>query len=208
MRPVAAVLALVLLLGTQAYAQAPAGTGDAPCVPRQANLGGIGRAGVVAFTAAISRAPVCAVFANVAFDGFDAHLGDAPAPDAVVSAAVVPGGEVSVSLAGVTLSGIGPYVVAPGGSFPESAGDIAEAPRVVLAFAGQRVLLIGTTALELVDLTRVLRDRPDLFGADAVERAVVIASGPNATLSLRSDDGVIGAASIATPTLLSLAKRR
>ena len=177
-------------------------------MPRQANLGGVGRAGVVAFTAAISRAPVCAVFANIAFDGFDAHLGDAPAPDALISAAIGPGGDVTVSLPGATLSGVGPYVVAPGGKFPDSGGDITQAPRVVLAFAGQRVLLIGTTALELVDLTRVLRDRPDLFGADAVERAVVIASGPNATLSLRTDDGVIGAASIATPSLLSLVKRR
>jgi hypothetical protein len=208
MRPVAAALALVLALGTQAYAQAPGGTGDSPCAPRQANLGGIGRAGVVAFTAAISRAPVCAVFANVAFDGFDARLGDAAAPDALISAAVSPGGDVTVSLAGATLSGVGPYVVAPGGSFPESAGDITEAPRVVLAFAGQRVLLIATTPLELVDLTRVLRDQPDLFGADAVERAVVIASGPSAALTLRTEDGIIGAPSIATSPVLSIMKRR
>jgi hypothetical protein len=208
MRPSIAAFVLALALGTPAYAQTPAGTSNPPCAPHEANLGGIGRGGVVAFTAAISGAPVCAVFANVAFDGFDARLGDAPAPDALVSSAVSPGGDVTVLLAGATLSGVGPYVVAPGGNFPESAGDVTEAARVVLAFAGQRVLVIATTPVELVDLTRVLRDRPDLFGADAVERAVVIASGPNAALSLRTDGGVIGAASIAAPSVLSLVRRR
>jgi hypothetical protein len=208
MRPAIAALALGLAVCTPAYAQVPAGTGDTPCAPRQTNLGGIGRAGVVAFTGAISGAPVCAAFANVAFDGFEARLGAAPAPDALISAAVSPGGDVTVPLEGATLSGVGPYVVAPGGSFPAAAGDVTEAARVVLAFAGQRVLLIATTPVELVDLTRVLRDRPDLFGADAVERAVVIASGPNAVLSLHADGGVIGASSIATPSVLSLVKRR
>lgn len=205
--PIAA-LALVLAVGTPAYAQAPASPTDAPCVPRETSLGGIGRAGIVAFTGAISRAPVCAVFANVAFDGFDARLGDGTAADALVSAAVDPAGEVTVPLAGTTLTGVGPYVVAPGGSFPAAAGDVTEAARVVLAFAGQRVLVIATTPVELVDLTRVLRDRPDLFGADAVERAVVIASGPNAALSLHTETGIIGAPSIATPSVLSLMKRR
>jgi len=208
MRFALAALALALAAAAPTLAQAPAAPGDASCTPRETALGGIGRAGVVAFTAAISRAPVCAVFANVAFDGFDARLGDAPAADALVSAAITTGGDVTVPLDGATLTGVGPYVVAPGGSFPAGAGDVGEAPRVVLAFAGQRVLLIGTTALELVDLTRLLRDRPDLFGADAVERAVVIASGPNAALALRTDAGVIGAASIATPAVLSLVKRR
>ena len=204
-----AIAALVLLaIGTPAYAQSPGGPTDAPCSPRETSLGGIGRAGVVAFTGAISRAPVCAVFANVAFDGFDARLGDGAAADALVSAAVNPGGDVSVPLAGATLTGVGPYVVAPGGSFPAGSGDITEAAHVVLAFAGQRVLLIATTPVELVDLTRVLRDRPDLFGADAVERAVVIASGPDAALSLHADGGVIGAASIASPSVLSLMRRR
>jgi hypothetical protein len=208
MRPPIAVFALVLALGTPAYAQAPAGANNPPCAPHETNLGGIGRAGVVTFTGAISGATVCAVFANVAFDGFDAHLGDAPAPEAVIASAVSTGGDVTIELAGTTLSGAGPYVVAPGGNFPESTGDVSEAAHVVLAFAGQRVLLIATTPLELVDLTRVLRDRPDLFGADAVERAVVIASGPNAVLSLHADGGVIGAASIATPSVLSVTRRR
>jgi hypothetical protein len=114
---------------------------------------------------------------------------------------------VSVQLDGVTLTGVGPYVVAPGGNFPDAGGDVSEAARVVLAFSGQRVLLIATTPLELVDLTRVLRDRPDLFGADAVERAVVIASGPNAALSLHGDGAPIGTLSIPAPPVLALVKR-
>jgi hypothetical protein len=208
MRPAIAALVLVLAVGAPARAQAPAAPADTPCTPRQSNLGGIGRAGVVAFTAAISRASVCATFANVAYDGFDARLGDTPPPDALAVAAVTGGGDVSVPLDGATLTAAGPYVVAPGGRFPDSTGDVSEAARVVLAFSGQRVLLIATTPLELVDLTRVLRDRPDLFGADAVERAVVIASGPTAVLSLRGEAGVIGASSVATAPVLSLLKRR
>jgi hypothetical protein len=212
MRPALAVIALAVAAAAPAAAQTPApqtspAAADAPCTPRQANLGGIGRAGVVAFIAPVSRAPVCATFANVAFDGYEAHLGDAPAPDFLIAAAVIPGGNVTLPLEGATLSGVGPYAVAPGGTFPDTGGDISEAPRVVLAFAGQRVLLIATSAVELVDLTRVLRNTPDLFGADAVERAVVIASGPNAALALRSDDGLIGAPSIATAELLWLSKR-
>ena len=85
-------------------------------------------------------------------------------------------------------------MVAPGGVIPSFGADTAEAPRVVLAFAGQRVLLIGTTPVALVDLAQELRSQPDLFGADAIERAVILASGPDAALSLRSDDGNFGAA--------------
>lgn len=207
MRPAIAALVLVLAAGAPAGAQTPAAPSDAPCTPRQTNLGGIGRAGVVSFTAAISRAQVCATFANVAFDGFEARLGDAAPADALAAASVVTGGNVSVPLDGLTLTGVGPYVVAPGGNFPDSAGDVNEAARVVLAFSGQRVLLIATTPLELVDLTRVLRDRPDLFGADAVERAVVIASGPNAVLSLHGDGPPIGTLSNPAPPVLALVKR-
>jgi hypothetical protein len=172
------------------------------------NLGGIGRAGVVAFTGPISGAPACATFANVASDGFDARVGDAAASDALVAATTGTGGEVTVPLRDTALSGVGPYVVAPGGGFPPSNGDVGEASRIVLAFAGPRVLLIATTPVELVDLTRVLRDRPDLFGADAVERAVVIATGPQAALSLRTDSGTIGAPAVVAPSVLSLVKRR
>lgn len=206
MRLVIAALGLICAVGAPAAAQtAPS---DAACVPRQMNLGGIGRAGVVAFTGPISGAPACATFANVASDGFDARVGDAAASDALVAATTGTGGEVTVPLRDTALSGVGPYVVAPGGGFPPSNGDVGEASRIVLAFAGPRVLLIATTPVELVDLTRVLRDRPDLFGADAVERAVVIATGPQAALSLRTDSGTIGAPAVVAPSVLSLVKRR
>ncbi|HEX3467646.1 MAG TPA: hypothetical protein VHT05_06165 [Candidatus Elarobacter sp.] len=208
MRLALAALALAVAAGGPVSAQTVTPPPDAPCTTRQTNLGGIGRGGVVSFVAAVSRAPVCATYANVAYDGFDAHLGDAPAPDALAAAAVTGGGDISLPLGGATLTGVGPYVVAPGGAFPDGIGDITEAPRVVLAFAGPRVLLISTTAVELVDLTRMLRDRPDLFGADAVERAVVIAGGPAAALELQGDSGPIGPPSIAAPAVLSLTKRR
>jgi hypothetical protein len=206
MRPVIAALALACAVAAPAAAQtAP---GEAACAARQTNLGGIGRAGVIAFTGPISGAAACATFANVASDGFDAHVGDAAAPDALVAATTGTGGDVTVPLRDMALSGVGPYVVAPGGGFPPSNGDVGEAPRIVLAFAGPRVLLIATTPVELVDLTRVLRDRPDLFGADAVERAVVIAAGPQAALSLRTDSGTIGASAVVATSVLSLVKRR
>lgn len=204
MRPAIAALALACAVAAPAAAQTT--PSDAPCAPRQTNLGGIGRAGVVAFVGPISRAAACATFANVAFDGFAAHVGDTAATDALAVATVGTGGDVTVPLGDATLSGVGPYVVAPGGGFPASSGDVSEAPRVVLAFAGPRVLLIATTPVELVDLTRVLRDRPDLFGADAVERAVVIAGGPQAALSLRTDSGTIGAPAVTAPSVLSLVK--
>ncbi len=207
MRLALAVIALILLADSPAAAQTSPAAG-APCTPRQTNLGGIGRAGVVAFTAPVSRAPVCATFANVAFDGFEAQLGASAPDDALIAAAVIPGGDVTVALEGATLSGVGPYVVTPGGGFPDAAGDVAEAPRVVLAFSGPRVLLIATTPVELVDLTVVLRSMPDLFGADAVERAVVLASGPGAALRLRGDGGSIGPSAIATAAVLSISKRR
>jgi len=204
MRLAIAALTLSCALSLPAAAQT---VPDTACAPRQANLGGIGRASVVAFTGAVSGAAVCATVANVSLDGFDASVGEAPAPDALVVAALGTGGDVSVPLREITLTGVGPYVVAPGGGFPPG-GDMTEAPRLVLAFAGPRLVLIATTAVELVDLTRILRDRPDLFGADAVERAVLIASGPQATLSLRADSGTFGAPAVTSTSVLSLSKRR
>jgi hypothetical protein len=200
----AAALALALAAAPPVLAQpVPA----APCTARAANLGGIGRATVVAFTSPVFGTRVCAVVANLAFDGFSARIADAPASDALVSATVTGGGEVTLPLEGATLTGVGPYVVAPGGVFPNFGGDISEVPRVVFAYAGQRVLVIGTTAVALVDLARILRTEPDLFGADAIERAVVLASGPAAALALNSADGPIGSPVLAAPRLLLLIKR-
>ncbi|GAC1615602.1 MAG: hypothetical protein NVS4B13_09860 [Candidatus Elarobacter sp.] len=105
------------------------------------------------------------------------------------------------------LSGAGPYVIAPGGVLPSFGGDTAEAPRVVVAYAGQRVLVIGTTPVALLDLARALRDHPGLFDADAIERAVVIASGPGAALSLNTAGGTLGATTVTTPQMLVFTKR-
>jgi hypothetical protein len=205
MRLVAAVLAFVLAAPAAALAQsAPAAL---ECTPHQTIVAGIGRAGVVAFTGPVFGARVCATVVNLAIDLFTARIAEAPASDALVTAALTGGGDVTLQLEGATVSGVGPYVVAPGGVFPALGGDTSEVPRVLLAYAGQRVLVIGTTPVALVDLARILRDQPDLFGADAVERAVVIASGPGAALSVRGDDGVLGAASVASPRVLLLIKR-
>jgi hypothetical protein len=196
--------ALVLGAGAPALAQtAPPGA----CEPREANLGGIGRASVVAFTGPISGMRVCATVANVSIDAFTAQLTGAPAAGALVTAAVADGGEVTLPLEGVTVTGVGPYVVAPGGIFPSFGSDFAAAPRVVFAYAGQRVLVIGTTPVALADLARILRSEPDLFGADAVERAVVLASGPQATISLNTAAGTFGASAVGSPRVLTLIKR-
>jgi hypothetical protein len=77
----------------------------------------------------------------------------------------------------------------------------------VLAYAGQRVLVIGTSPVALVDLARALRAQSSLFGTDAVERAIVLASGPNAALSLHTADGVFGAPAVSTLKVLLLIKR-
>ena len=208
--------ALALALTASAAAQtAPAPVappsaspiGPAACEPRQVALGGIGRAMVVAFTGPVFGARVCATVANLAFDGFTARIADAPASDAVVTAALTGGGDVTLPLDGASVTGAGPYVVAPGGAFPSFGGDTAEAPRVVVAYAGQRVLVIATTAVALVDLARALRDHPGLFDADAIERAVVIASGPAAAISIRAPDGTLGSTAVTTPRMLLLVKR-
>jgi|GEM_PF-3496362 len=189
-----AVLCAALLAGGTAAPPAALAQSPPPfaCEPREANLGGIGRAGVVAFTGPIFGERVCATFANLSIDAFSARLAAAPADDALVAAAVGGGGQLTLALEGATLEGVGPYVIAPGGAFPSFGGDTSEAPRVVLAYAGQRVLVIATTAVALVDLARILRSEPDLFGADAVERAVLLAGGPGASLALNTASGRIG----------------
>lgn len=207
--------ALAVLVSMPALAQTPASQPPVPapagppsCEARQSTLaGGVGRAMVVAFTGPVFGARVCATVANLAFDGFTARVADASSSDAVVTAALSDGGAVTLALEGVSVTGAGPYVVAPGGVFPSFGGDTAEAARVVIAYAGQRVLVIATTPVALVDLARALRDHPGLFDADAIERAVVVASGPSAAVSLRTADGVLGAPSVTAPRLLLLIKR-
>jgi hypothetical protein len=203
---------LALLLSAPAFAQgSPAPAGPSPagpvCAPRQTIVGGIGRAGVVAFTGPVFGARVCATVVNLGFDQFTARIAEAPASDALVTAALTGGGDVTLALEGATVTGAGPFIIAPGGVFPPPGSDISELPRVILAYAGQRVLVIGTTPVALVDMTRILRDQPALFGADAFERAVVIASGPGAALRVRGNDGDLGAPSVTTARVLMLIKR-
>jgi len=223
MRIALAVLALSLGTAGPAASQTPApppaaASPDtaATCRPREENLAGIGRASIVAFTGAVFREHVCATVANVALDAFEARIldpGGAPVPAAADSAvpfadaSLGEGGDVTFALAGANVTGVGPYVVEPGGQFPSLGGDTAERSRVVLAYAGARLLLIAMTPVALADVARVLRDQPDLFGADAVERAVVLASGPDASLLLRSDEGALGRAAPASHRVLELAKR-
>ncbi len=201
MRSLAVALALIAL-AAPAAAQSPspspspgpaaAAPRDTACTPREAALGGIGHATVVSFIGPVFGGTVCAVVANLAGDAFTARIADAPSSDALVAAALTPGGTISVPLEGAMLTAAGPYVVAPGGVIPGFGSDTAEVPRVLLAFSGQRVLVIGTSAVALADLARILRTQPALFGADAVERAVVIASGPGASVALRADGATIG----------------
>ena len=74
------------------------------------------------------------------------------------------------------------------------------------AGTGATLVVIRTTPVTVIDLARALRDQPDLFGIDAPERAVVLASGPAAELRLRTDAGTMGA-DPATPKTLVLIRQ-
>ena len=213
MRSVIAAAVLALSLIGPAFAQtpgpgagSPASAGSAPCEARETTLGGIGRVTVFTFTGPVFGGRVCATVVNLGSDQFIARVAAAPSDDALVTAALTGGGDVTAPLGDVAVTGAGPYVVAPGGAFPSFGSDTAELPRVVLAYSGQRTFLIATTPVALVDLAKELRSQPGAFGADAFERAVILASGPNAALSLRTADGTVGAP-VATPRVLLLIKR-
>jgi hypothetical protein len=214
MRFVTAAAVLALSLVAPAFAQAPppvAGaqpsSGAAACEARETTLGGIGRVTVFAFTGPVFGGRVCATVANLGSDQFTARVAGASSDDALVTAALTGAGDVTVPLGDTAVTGAGPYVIAPGGVIPAFGADTAELPRVVLAYAGQRTFLIATTPIALVDLAKELRSQPGAFGADAFERAVILASGPNASLSLRTADGTVGAPSVTAPRVLLLMKR-
>jgi hypothetical protein len=216
-------IALSLAAGQSALAQtAPqASPGAVPCVRQDVPLaGGIGRASVVAFTGAVYGQRVCALVANLASDGFAAAVMASPSDDAVVTAAVMKGTGASMTArtSGLALgpadtgttaadaNAVGPFVIAPGGSFPGFGKDTTEVPRVVLAYAGQRVLLVRTTAVTLTDLAHALREQPDVFGSDAAERAVILASGDGAAMQVRTTDGTLGTP-VRTPLALLIKQR-
>ena len=178
----------------------------ARCEPRAAGLGGIGRVTVVSFTGPIFGGTVCAIVASIVADAFAARVSDAVPDDALLVAGLTGDGDVSVPVGDVVLQGAGPYAVAPGGVIPGFGADTSEAPRVVLAYSGSRILAIATSPVTLADLARTLRAQPSLFGADAFERAVVIASGHGATMLARTAAGPIGTAPTA-PRVLVLTKR-
>lgn len=205
----AILAALLVALAAPAAAQgtpAPP-SAPAPCVPRDAGLAGIGRASVVAFRGVIYGGNVCATVANLALGSFGAQVGGVPPAGALAVAALGNAATLSVTPSGdLTTGGPGPYLIAPGGTLGD-VGSADELPRVAVAFAGQRVLLISTSAVTLADLARALRDQPDLFGVESVERAVVVASGPDATLALRTDDGTWGTPPAPGRPALALAKR-
>jgi hypothetical protein len=208
----AAVVALLLAVPSLAGMPAsPVLAQPAPavaaCDARETTLGGIGRVTVFAFTGPVFGGRVCATVANLGSDQFTARVADASSDDALVVAALTGGGSITAPLGDAAVTGAGPYVVAPGGAFPSFGADTAELPRIVLAYSGQRTFLIATTPVALVDLAKELRAQPGAFGADAFERAVIIASGPHAALSLRTADGTVGAQSVITPRVLLLMKR-
>jgi hypothetical protein len=207
MRNVIGAVMLALLLGTPAAAQtAPPASASPACDTRETTLGGIGRVTVFAFTGPVFGGRVCATVANLASDLVTARIADAPSDDALATAALTGGGDVTAPLGDIAVTGAGPYVVAPGGVIPAFGADTAELPRVVLAYAGQRTFLIATSPVALVDLAKELRTQPGAFGADAFERAVILASGPNAALSLRTADSTVGT-NVGTPRMLLIIKR-
>jgi hypothetical protein len=216
-------LALLTLVGlaAPAVAQQASAAPAAECARTDvAVAGGIGRASVVSFTGAVTGAKVCVLVVNLAGDAFSSSVGAASADDAVVSASVSAGQGAVLSaratgLGLVPSSGtapsdgvpVGPFVVAPGGAFPSFGGDASEVPRVVLAYAGPRVVLMRTSAVSLLDLAHVLREQPELFGSDAPERAVVLSGGDSAALTVRTADGTILGRPVTASLSLRLMKR-
>ena len=201
------MLALALAPGGPVFGQTtPSASGSALCEARETTLGGIGRVTVFAFTGPVFGGRVCATVANLASDLITARVADATSDDALVTAALSGGGDVSAPVGDVSVTGAGPYVIAPGGVIPAFGTDTAELPRVVLAYSGQRTFLIATTPIALVDLAKELRTQPGAFGADAFERAVILASGPAAGMSLRTAVGTVGYAA-ATARVLVIIKR-
>ena len=200
------VMLALSLVTPPAGQAAPSASESVVCEAREANLGGVGRVTVFAFTGPVFGGRVCATVANLASDLITARVADAPSDDALVTAALAGGGDVAAPLGTISVAGAGPYVIAPGGVIPAFGGDTAELPRVVLAYAGQRTFLIATTPIALVDLAKELRTQPGAFGADAFERAVILASGPNAALSLRTADGTVGS-NVTAPRVLLIMKR-
>ena len=202
-----AALGFAFVLTAQAPPPLPMPTTTAApaCMPQTAPLGPMGRAAVIAFTGQMFGNRICALVVNLAVDGYRAALAEG-AGDAPIAAAVTTGSGAALTLApdgslrvvpGAPAAGdaalaVGPFVVAPGGQFTATPGALDEAPRVVLAYAGQRVVLLATSPATLIDLTRVLREQPDLFGIDAPERAVVLASGATATLVVHTPDATLG----------------
>ncbi len=183
--------------------------------------GAAGRAAVVSFTGAIFRQRVCVVYANLALDGITTRIGNTAAPDALVTTALTAGKGATLALQGDVPSltpsaaandpangsfGIGPFLIAPGGALQTFGSDMTEEPRVVLGFSGARLVVMRTTAVTLTELARALRDQPDLFGADAFERAAVMASGTQAMLSVRAGSSRLGG-DVATTQTLSFINR-
>lgn len=211
---------LAALAVTASNVPAPAQMQASPaCDARQAGLSGVGRAAVVSFTAAVGGESVCALVANLSAAAVSARIVAVPrGEDALVVAAITPGAGATLRVRDDGLAvepggspggdglAVGPFVVPPGGGFPGADTHDSEQARVVLAYAGSRLVLIHTTPVTIVDLALALRDQPDLFGIDAPERAVLLASGSGAVLQLRTDAGTLGAAP-ATTAALELMKR-
>ncbi len=79
-------------------APAPAPVAARRAIAHEANLGGIGRVTVFAFTGPVFGGRVCATVANLGSDQFTARVADAPSDDALVTAALTGGGDVSAPL--------------------------------------------------------------------------------------------------------------
>jgi len=217
MRVVFGTIFIAVAIGF-ALETAPAQMTAPECAPHEAGLAGIGRAGVVAFTGAVDGERVCALVANLSAGAVQARIVDGAPGDALVAAALTAGSGATLlvndgALAVAASSDgpadglpVGPFVVPPGGGFPALDAADTEQARVVLAYSGPRLVVIRTTPVTVIDLARAMRDQPDLFGIDAPERAVVLASGPAAELRLRTDAGTMGA-DPATPKTLVLIRQ-
>lgn len=92
----------------------------------------------------------------------------------------------------------GPFLIKPGGIVGVYEAATKEERRTVVALACNKdLLVISTSAVSLRDLAVLLKDRPEVFGVDKIDRALNLDGGRSTALSLRLPDQFINISEIA-----------
>jgi hypothetical protein len=86
----------------------------------------------------------------------------------------------------------GPFLVDPGGTRGIDREDGAIAERTVIATDGERVCVITTGPVTLMDLSDCLIEQPSAFGLKRVERALNLDGGPSSGCLVATSQGTLG----------------